>query len=76
VSYKIRWPNAAEHAREDAIAEARRIIAQLAPIKDAIEQGKMVSVLELQIRIGRVSDAANIIIQELIKVGPQNFKEK
>ena len=49
------------------------MINQMAPMKDALEAGKPVSSLELAIRIGRISDAANKIIQELQAVGPQKF---
>jgi len=70
---KRRWPNAAENARTESIAQAKKIIAQMAPMKDALESGKSVSSLELVIRIGRISDSANRIIQELISVGQQEF---
>lgn len=72
---KRRWPNEAENARTEAIAQAKKIIAQMAPMKDALEVGKTVSSLELAIRLGRMSDAANRIIQELMASGPQNFLE-
>jgi len=62
-----RWPNEADHARTEGIAQAQKIIAQLAPMKDAIESGKSIAVLELSIRITRISDSANKIIQELMK---------
>ena len=51
---KRRWPNAAENARTESIAQAKKIIAQMAPMKDALESGKSVSSLELVIRIGRI----------------------
>ena len=72
---KLRWPNVADHAQTESISQARRIIAQMEPMKAALEEGKPVSSLELSIRIGRISDAANKIIQELVTVGPQNFLE-
>lgn len=72
---KIRWPNQADHARTESIAQARKIIAQMDPMKDALEEGKPVSSLELSIRFNRMSDAANKIIQELMAVGPQKFLE-
>lgn len=72
---KKRWPNEADHARTEAIAQAKKAIAQMAPMKDALEVGKPVSSLELSIRLGRISDSVNKIIQELVACGPQNFLE-
>ena len=72
---KKRWPNEAERARTEAISQARKAIAQMAPIKDALEAGKAVSSLELSIRMGRVSDAVHKIIEELAAVGPQKFAD-
>ncbi len=72
---KRRWPNEAENARTESIAHAKKVIAQMAPMKDALEAGKSVSSLELAIRLGRISDSANRIIQELMAVGPQSFLE-
>lgn len=72
---KKRWPNEADHARTEAIAQARKIIEQMEPMKDALEDGKPISSLELSIRLGRISDAANKIIAELIAFGPKNFVE-
>lgn len=72
---KRRWPNDAETARTESIAQAKKVIAQMAPMKDALEAGKGVTSLELSIRLGRMSDAANRIIQELMAVGPQSFLE-
>jgi hypothetical protein len=45
------------------------------PMKDALEEGKPVSSLELSIRLGRMSDAANKIIELMVAFGPQKFKE-
>lgn len=70
-----RWPNEADHARTEAIAQAKKIISQMDPMKDALETGKPVSSVELLIRIVRMSDAANKIIEELVAFGPQNFIE-
>ena len=70
-----RWPNAAETARTESISQAKKILAQMAPMKDANEAGKTVTALELAVRLGRMSDAANKIIQELMAVGPQSFLE-
>ena len=75
MTLKKRWPNEAERARTEAIAQAKKILALMDPMKDALENGKPVSSTELMIRIGRMSDAANRIIQELIEVGPKNFLE-
>jgi len=72
---KKRWPNEADHARTESIAQARKVIAQMAPMKDALEDGKSVSSLELSIRLGRMSDAAHKIIVELTAFGPQKFLE-
>jgi hypothetical protein len=72
---KKRWPNEADHARTEAIARARKIIAQMEPMKDALEEGKPVSSMELSIRMGRMSDAANKIIELLVAFGPQKFME-
>lgn len=72
---KLRWPNVADHARTEAIAQARKIINQMEPMKGALEEGKPVSSLELSIRLGRISDAANKIITELIAVGPNQFAD-
>jgi hypothetical protein len=72
---KKRWPNTSEHARTESIAQARQILLQMSPMKDALEVGKSVSSLELSIRLGRMSDAANKIIVELTAAGPQNFLE-
>ena len=70
---KKRWPNEADHARTEALAQAKKIILQMSPMKDALEDGKSVSSLELSIRLSRMSDAANRIITEMIAIGPQNF---
>lgn len=67
---KKRWPNEAERARTESIAQAKKSIAQMEPMKAAIEEGKAVSSLELSIRMGRISDAMNKIIQELMAFGP------
>ncbi len=72
---KMRWPNYAAHAREESIAQARRILLQMDPMKEAIEEGKPISSTELSVRFGRMSDAANKIIIELMEVGPQKFSE-
>jgi hypothetical protein len=75
MTLKKRWPNEADHARTEAIAQAKKIIAQMEPMKDALESGKQVSSMELLIRLNRMSDAANKIIIELVTFGPQNFLE-
>ena len=72
---KLRWPNQAEHARTESIAQARKMINQMAAMKDALEAGKPVSSLELSIRLGRMSDSAHKIIEELSVVGPQKFAD-
>lgn len=70
-----RWPNEADHARTESIAQAKKIVQQMAPMKDAIEAGKSVSSLELMVRLSRMSDAANKIVEELMRVGPKIFSE-
>jgi hypothetical protein len=72
---KKRWPNEAEHARTEAIAQAKKIIALMEPMKDALEKERPVGSLELSIRIGRMSEAAYKIIVQLTSAGPQNFLE-
>ena len=69
------WPNAADSARTESIAQAKKILNQMSPMKDALEQNKPVSSLELSIRLGRISDAANKIIQELAAFSQQKFTE-
>lgn len=68
-----RWPNEADHARLDAISLARRVKSQILPMLEALEQGKMVTSLELSLRLNRISNAANEIEVKLIEVGPQEF---
>lgn len=72
---KLRWPNVAEQAREEAIAQAKKILAQMEPMKAALEEGKGISSTELAVRFSRMSDGCNKIIIELMRVGPQNFLE-
>lgn len=72
---RLRWPNQAEHARTESIAQARRALSQMSPMKDALEEGKPVSSLELSIRLGRISDSVHRIIEELTVVGPQKFAD-
>ena len=72
---KKRWPNASEYARTESIAQAKQILLLMSPMKDALESGKSVSSLELSIRLGRMSDAANKIIVELTAVGSQTFAD-
>jgi hypothetical protein len=68
-----RWPNEADHARLDAIALARRVKTQILPMLEALEQGKMVTSLELSLRLNRISNAANEIEVKLIEAGPKEF---
>jgi len=70
---KKRWPNSAEHARTESIAQARKVIAQMSPMLDALESGKSVGSVELLIRLNRMSNAAHRIIEELTAFGPQKF---
>ena len=73
MTLKKRWPNEADHARTESIAQARKILSQMAPMKDALEEGKTVSSLELSVRLSRMSDAAHRIIEELSLFGVQKF---
>lgn len=70
-----RWPNVAESARTNAIAQARKILLQMEPMKDAIDQNKTVSSLELSARMSRMSDSANMIIGWLAEFGPKDYRE-
>jgi len=70
-----RWPNVADTARSNAIVQARKILRQMEPMKDAIDQGKTVSSLELSARMSRMSDSANMIIEWLAVFGPKEFRE-
>jgi hypothetical protein len=72
---KKRWPNEAERARTESIAQAKKVILQMAPMKDALENSKPVSSLELAIRLNRMSDAAHKIIEELTAIGPKKFAD-
>lgn len=69
------FPPAAEGARTEAIAQAKKILLQMVPMKDALDDGKTVSSLELSIRMNRMSDAANRIIQELAAFSKHKFRE-
>lgn len=71
-----RWPNEADNARMDSIALARKIRQQITPILDALEAGKVVSSLEISLRLNRISMAAGDIEVKLIEAGPQDFAEE
>ncbi len=68
-----RWPNEAEHARMDAICSAMQIKKQIEPMLEALEEGKMITSLELSLRLHRISNAANDIEIKLREAGPQEF---
>ena len=68
-----RWPNEAEHARLDSMSLARRIKQQIEPMLDALEKGKIVTSLELSLRLNRISIAANEIEVKMIEAGPKEF---
>ena len=73
MTLKKRWPNEADRARTEAIVQAKQILEQMEPMKEALSAGKPVSHVELLIRIIRMSDAANRIITELVAYGPYEF---
>jgi len=70
---KKRWPNEADHARLDSMTLARRIKQQILPMLEALEQGKMVTSLELSLRLNRISNAASEIEVKLLEAGPREF---
>ena len=76
MTLKRRWPNDAERARTESIAQARKILAQMSPMKDALEAGKSVNSMELLVRLIRMSDSSNRIIQELMAFGPNKWKKE
>lgn len=68
-----RWPNEADHARMDSICLATQIRQQVLPMLEALEEGKMITSLELSLRLHRISNAANGIEIKLREAGPQEF---
>lgn len=76
MTLRKRWPNEADRARMDSIALARRIKQQILPMLEALEQGKLVSSLELSLRLNRISNAAGDIEVKLIEAGPQEFADE
>jgi hypothetical protein len=76
MTLRKRWPNEADHARLDSISLARRIRQQIEPMLEALEAGKLVSSLELSLRLNRISNAAGDIEVKLIEAGPQEFLEE
>lgn len=70
-----RWPNEAENARLDALALAKKISQQVMPMVAAIEEGKIVSALELSVRLIRINAAAKDIELKLLQAGPTTFLE-
>lgn len=68
-----RWPNEANNARIDAIALSQRISNQILPMLDALEAGKVVTSLELSLRLTRISNAAKDIEIKLRDAGPNEF---
>lgn len=71
MTQRKRWPNEADWARLDVIAIAQRIDAQARPILD----GEAMTEIERIQRAGRICRDAMIIIQKLMAVGPQEFRE-
>lgn len=76
MTLRKRWPNEADRARMDSISLARKIRLQITPILDALEAGKVVSSLEISLRLNRISMAAGDIEVMLIEAGPQEFLEE
>lgn len=70
-----RWPNEAEHARMDGICLASQIKQQVLPMLEALEDGKLVTSLELSLRLHRISNAANSIEIKLREAGPKEFTD-
>ena len=70
-----RWPNEAEHARLDGICSAMQIKKQIEPMLVALEDGKMITSLELSLRLHRISNSANNIEITLREAGPKEFLE-
>ncbi len=70
---KKRWPNEANGARLDSICQARRIKQQIEPLLQALEEGKMITSLELSLRLHRISNEANDIEIKLREAGPKEF---
>lgn len=66
-----RWPNEAERARIEVIAQARRIDLLARPILD----GEPMTEVERVQRAGQICRSALAITTELISVGPQEFRE-
>jgi len=50
-----RWPNEAEYARVDSIAETHVIERQVATMLQELGEGKTVGSTELAIRLGKIS---------------------
>ena len=67
-----RWPNEADWARLDAIANAQRIDALSRPILD----GEGMTEIERIQRAGQICRAALQIVRDLTTVGPQEFKNE
>ena len=70
-----RWPPNADHARMDSISLARHVKQQVLPLLEALENGKLITQLELSLRLNRISNDVNEIEVKLIQVGPQSFQE-
>jgi hypothetical protein len=66
-----RWPNAAEWARLDAIAQAKRIDDLARPLLD----GESMTAIEIVQRAGQICRSALAIEKDLQAVGPQEFRE-
>ena len=75
MTQRKRWPNEADHARLDSIALARKIKQQVLPMLDALEAGKVVTSLELSLRLNRITNAASEVEVKLIEAGPQEFAD-
>lgn len=64
-----RWPNEAEYARVDSIAETHVIEKQVKVMMDELEAGKTVGSTELAIRLGKISHSSFNIRVKLVDAG-------
>ncbi len=75
MSLRKRWPNEAENARVDSIAETHSIERHVKQMLDQLEGGKNVGSTELAIRLGRISLATMNIRTKLIDAGDRRFAD-
>lgn len=70
------WPPSADAARMDSIASARAINNQVMEMQQLLAQGKPISMQELAIRLIRINNETNRIVQRLLVTGPLKFKKE